>query len=124
MNEIRISVFDGKYTFIKSDNDWKVVCLRYNEPWMIFGKGHNAISQLLYEHDRLQTENERLKEAVCPLKGQLREAAETAKWTIEKKKYLFKIDLLKDVLRDVCESNEIMEARRFARQALEREDDE
>jgi len=61
MSQEKITVNDGKYTFIKNDKDWRVHCLRYDEPWMIFEKGHNAISGLIYQYTALTAENKRLK---------------------------------------------------------------
>jgi len=46
---LSIPVSDGKYTFISYVDDWRIHCLRYGEPWMIFEKGHKAISSLMHE---------------------------------------------------------------------------
>lgn len=69
--------------------------------------------------DAQQKEIERLKLSLCPLKGQLREAAETALWTIEKRKMQNEIDSLTtenanllalvDSLRCSCERHGLKE---------------
>lgn len=62
MAEIQTVVYDGKYTFVQSDNDYRVKCLRYGEQWMVIEKGSNAINALLYEFSNIKAENKRLKE--------------------------------------------------------------
>lgn len=65
--ETKITVGEGKYTFLKNDKDWRIHCLRYNEPWMVFEEGSNAISSLLYNYSELQAENTRLKATIATL---------------------------------------------------------
>lgn len=50
MKEIicKITLNEGKYTFINYKDDWRIYCLRYGEPWVIFEKGHKAISALMW----------------------------------------------------------------------------
>ena len=43
----KISVSDGKYTFIMKEGDWKIHVNRYNEPWLVIEQGHKAISSLI-----------------------------------------------------------------------------
>lgn len=50
---LTISVSDGKYTFISYNDDWRIHCLRYGEPWMIFEEGHKAISGLMHMVEEL-----------------------------------------------------------------------
>lgn len=64
MDEERIIVSEGKYTFIKDSKDWRIRCLRYGISWMVFVKGHKAISGLMFQYKQLQTDNERLKKAI------------------------------------------------------------
>ena len=47
--ESKITVSEGKYTFITYKDDYRVHCLRYGEPWMIFTEGHKALSALISE---------------------------------------------------------------------------
>ncbi len=47
--ELTVSVGDGKYTFILYEKDYRVHCLRYGEPWLIFAKGHKAILALMQD---------------------------------------------------------------------------
>lgn len=49
----KITVGEGKYTFIKYKNDWHIHCLRYGEPWIIFGKGHNAVNALMWDLEQI-----------------------------------------------------------------------
>ena len=48
-----INVGEGKYTFFIFKGDYRIHCWRYNEPWMVFTKGHKAISSLMYDHKKL-----------------------------------------------------------------------
>lgn len=64
MSEKHTSVADGKYTFIRAEDDYKIPCLRYDESWIIFEKGSNAISSLLYEFDEAKKQRDDLLE-VC-----------------------------------------------------------
>ena len=52
--EILITVGEGKYAFFIFKGDYRIHCWRYNEPWMIFTKGHKAISSLMYDYQALQ----------------------------------------------------------------------
>ena len=40
---------EDKYTFINYEDDWRIHCLWYGESWIIFEKGHKAISALMLE---------------------------------------------------------------------------
>ncbi|HIJ71689.1 MAG TPA: hypothetical protein HPP87_10050 [Planctomycetes bacterium] len=69
--ELRITVCSGTYTFIIYKNEWRVHCLRYDEPWMLFEHGHKALIAIMYTlHDaeeyakQLEAENANLKEAL------------------------------------------------------------
>lgn len=56
-SEIRLSITlsEGKYTFISYVDDYRIHCLRYGEPWMIFTQGHKAISSLMHELEKYAT---------------------------------------------------------------------
>ncbi len=47
--ETRVTVAEGKYTFIIKTGDYRVNILRYNEPWLTIERGSNAIAALVYE---------------------------------------------------------------------------
>lgn len=52
MSDHRVSVDNGKYTFVKSDNDYRVSILRYSEPW--YGpqsEASNALHSIMRELD-------------------------------------------------------------------------
>lgn len=59
--EMHIEVYDGKYTFIQYKKDWKVHCLRYNEPWMVFEEGNGAILALMLEYQEKQEQIQKLE---------------------------------------------------------------
>lgn len=45
----KISILDGKYTFILTQGDYQVHCLLYGEPWWIFERGSRAVAALVRE---------------------------------------------------------------------------
>lgn len=47
--ERRISVCDGKYTFVLPLNDYRVHVLRQGDPWIVIEQGCNAIWSLVAE---------------------------------------------------------------------------
>jgi hypothetical protein len=47
--ERRISVYDGKYTFVLPPNDYRVHVLRHGEPWVIIEQASNAVHSLVIE---------------------------------------------------------------------------
>lgn len=49
-----VEVDNGKYKFILSKIDWRVHCLRYGEPWVIFEQGDKALIALMSEFEKLQ----------------------------------------------------------------------
>jgi len=53
--------YEGKYTFIRYKEDYRVHCLRYGEPWMIFEKGCNAIAALMNDYEEILELLEKLK---------------------------------------------------------------
>lgn len=57
----KLPVDSGKYTFIMYEGDWRIHVLRYNAPWLIIEKGHNAIFSLLCEAIDTKEELEKLK---------------------------------------------------------------
>lgn len=57
----KLPVDSGKYTFLMYEGDWRIHVLRYNAPWLIIDKGHNAIFSLLYEAIEVKEELEKLK---------------------------------------------------------------
>jgi hypothetical protein len=65
--ETRISVYDGKYTFVREEGDYRVEILRHGEPWVIIEKGSNAINQLLEEFIELRERVAALAPAASPL---------------------------------------------------------
>lgn len=46
---MKIEVADGKYTFVKNVDDWRVQVLRYGEDWITIENGHNAIVALMLQ---------------------------------------------------------------------------
>ena len=69
--ELRITICSGTYTFILYKNEWRVHCLRYDEPWMIFEQGHKALIAIMCTlqdaeeyAEQLEAENANLKEAL------------------------------------------------------------
>jgi hypothetical protein len=49
--EIRVSVSNGKYTFVKPKDYHKVHILRYDEPWVHDLNGSNALLSMMFELD-------------------------------------------------------------------------
>ena len=49
-----IAVLDNKYTFRTIDGDYRIECLRYDEPWLTFEQGHKAILALMGEIEELR----------------------------------------------------------------------
>jgi len=47
LEDLKVSVSNGKYTFIQKTDDWRIHVLRYNEPWLIIEDGHKAILALM-----------------------------------------------------------------------------
>lgn len=54
--EYRLSLDDGKYTFVKPVGDYRVYILRHGEPWVTIEAGCNAVFSLLYECLKLKGE--------------------------------------------------------------------
>jgi hypothetical protein len=48
-NEYRLAIENGKYTFVKPANDYRVHVLRHGEPWVVIEQGCNAVFSLLYD---------------------------------------------------------------------------
>lgn len=67
-NEYRFSVEDGKYTFVKPANDYRVHVLRHGDPWIIIENGCKAVFSLLYDaiSDRALVEAVRRWAAIGP----------------------------------------------------------
>lgn len=42
-----VEVDDGKYTFFKLPNDWRIHVYRHKEPWLVIESGSNAIAALM-----------------------------------------------------------------------------
>ena len=59
--ELKVTVSDGKYTFVLSKGDWRIRCLRNGEPWLVTRQGHNAVSSLLQAMHDAEEENTKLK---------------------------------------------------------------
>lgn len=46
-SNMRIRLYGGKYEFRTIEGDYRIECLRYDEPWLMFERGHNAIKALM-----------------------------------------------------------------------------
>lgn len=68
---LRIDVSNCKYTFIHYVEDWRIHCLRYGEPWVVFEMGHKAISSLLFGFESLQDKLTSAEKEIIKLKQQL-----------------------------------------------------
>lgn len=58
---MKIPVYNGKYTFVKPDDDYRVHVLRYGEEWLTIESGSNAIVALLGEYEELKEKVKRLE---------------------------------------------------------------
>lgn len=68
--QLKITVLDGKYTFQTIPGDYRIECLRYGEPWLVFEAGHKAILALMGEIDELR-EKYQGNGALCQCGGAL-----------------------------------------------------
>lgn len=46
---LRVSVENGKYTFILPEDDYRIKVLRYGEEWLTIEAGCNAVHSLMSE---------------------------------------------------------------------------
>ena len=52
MEELTVTVADGKYTFKTVPDDYRIHVLRHGEPWIILDVGHKAILALMQEVEK------------------------------------------------------------------------
>lgn len=43
----RVALCDGKYDLMTLDREWRVLALRYGEPWLWIREGHRAVAALI-----------------------------------------------------------------------------
>lgn len=68
MSNLRISVDDGKYTFVTPEDNRGIDVLRYGRAWVNIEKGSNAVMALMFKVEELEKENKRLN-AIRKLAG-------------------------------------------------------
>ena len=57
---MKIEVQDGKYTFVKEPEYWRVQILRYGQPWHTIELGSRAIFALMHRVEELEKQVETL----------------------------------------------------------------
>jgi len=57
---MKIKVQDGKYTFLTSENDYRVFILRHGEDWHVIEAGCNAVAALMRRVEELEKQVETL----------------------------------------------------------------
>jgi hypothetical protein len=68
---MKITVGDGKYTFVRDDGNYEVRVLRYGEDWLTVERGSNAVMALMYRVQDLEEKLEAAESEICDLNDEM-----------------------------------------------------